>query len=254
MICSFVFSPTGGTQKVMDAVAAGVSGPVITYDLCDRKTDFSSVVLSESDLCFFAVPSFGGRVPATALARISALQGNGASAVAVAVYGNRHYDDTFAELQDVLERSGFRVAAGIAAIAEHSIVHSIATGRPDDSDREELRNFGSRIQHAVMSASGAELSLRLPGNRPYKEAHGGAKPIAGADCTRCGLCAAKCPAGAIPEDNPAATDAEKCISCMRCIAVCPNRARSLPAGTVEAIAQRIGAACAERKANQLFLP
>ncbi len=45
------------------------------------------------------------------------------------------------ELKDVAEKSGFKVIAAIAAIAEHSIMHQYATGRPDSKDKQELQNF-----------------------------------------------------------------------------------------------------------------
>lgn len=252
MIHTFVFSPTGGTQRVLNAVTGGMQGPFSAHDLCSREEDFSSVGIDGADWCLFAVPSFGGRVPVPAVERIAALHGNGAAAVAIVVYGNRDYDDTFAELQDTLEHSGFRVAAGIAAVAEHSIVHRIASGRPDADDLIKLREFGGVLQRLLSTSQ--DFVLHLPGNRPYKAAHGGAKPQAGESCTRCGLCAQGCPVGAIPQEDPTKTHAEKCISCMRCVSVCPNGARALPQGTEEAIAQRIGAACAGHKENQIWLP
>lgn len=50
-------------------------------------------------------------------------------------------------------------------------------------------------------------------------------PVASKHCTACGLCAKKCPIGTINIHEPRKTDKEKCIGCMRCVRVCPQRAR-----------------------------
>ena len=54
------------------------------------------------------------------------MKGGSARAILITVYGNRAYDDTFAELQDILQNAGFSCIAAIAAIAEHSIMHQFA--------------------------------------------------------------------------------------------------------------------------------
>ena len=43
----------------------------------------------------------------------------------IVVYGNRAYDDTFVELQDVLTGAGFVCIAAVAATAEHSIMRQL---------------------------------------------------------------------------------------------------------------------------------
>ena len=84
------FSPTGGTKRVADAIAAGFSVPVAEMDL--TKAD-SAVTLGEHDGLMAVLPVFAGRVPQIALERLSALKGSGQKAVAVVVYGNREFDD-----------------------------------------------------------------------------------------------------------------------------------------------------------------
>ena len=171
----------------------------------------------------------------------------------ITVYGNRDYDDTFAELQDVLEEAGFVCAAGVAAIAEHSIMRQFAAGRPNEQDEKELAEFARRICSAMESGS-LSGELKLPGNRPYRE-YGGVpmKPQAGKACVRCGYCAKECPVGAIPADDPSETDNKKCISCMRCITVCPQKARSVSKALLTAGSMMLKKECSGYKENELFL-
>ena len=63
----------------------------------------------------------------------------------VCVYGNRAYEDTLVELEDIAAGCGFQVIGAVAAVAEHSIMHQYATGRPDGADVESLRGFGEKI-------------------------------------------------------------------------------------------------------------
>lgn len=251
-VVQIVFSPTGGTQKVADTITSEWGNPVNKIDLSNAKTDFSSVSLNKEDIAVIAVPSFGGRVPALAAQRLGEIHANQTLCVLVCVYGNRAYEDTLIELNDIAAQIGFKVIAGIAAIAEHSIMHQYATGRPDEQDKRELQDFAKKIIEKIHSKS--DLSApQIPGNRPYKKyGSAGLVPKADHKCTSCGLCAKSCPAQAISKENPSKTDNKKCISCMRCVLICPQSARKVNSAMVTVAAMAIKKACSERKNNELF--
>ena len=108
-----LFSPTGGTRRVAEILAEELGRDWQEMDLC-RETEATQ--LQKEDLLLAAVPSYGGRVPAVAAGRLKNLTGNGATAILVCVYGNREWDDTLTELQDILEAQGFRCTAAVAAV------------------------------------------------------------------------------------------------------------------------------------------
>lgn len=250
---SLVFSPTGGTRKAADALCAGFSLPVHTIDLCDRNLDFSSFSFTSQDLCVFSVPSFGGRVPGPAARRMAAMQGCGAMAVLLAVYGNRAFDDTLLEMKDLTEKAGFRCIAAVAAVAEHSIARCYASGRPDKTDVQELAGFGRQIFDAVQNNQ-LPPELHIPGNHPYRTFGGvGIIPMPDESCTSCGTCAGLCPTGAISAHNPAQVDGGLCISCMRCVSVCPTSSRHVQPEKITATEKKLAKLCADRKSNAFFL-
>lgn len=247
-----VFSPTGGTKKVATLLTDALEGEVTCIDLTDSKQDFHTVQLTQEDVAVIAVPSYGGRVPAVAVERFCMMHGNGARAVLVCVYGNRAYEDTLIELEDAAKQAGFQVIAAVAAIAEHSIARQFAAGRPDAQDATQLSDFAKQIQRKLSAADVSEPAI--PGNRPYKKAGGaGMVPKPTKDCTRCGVCAAECPVQAIDKENPKKVDEKACISCMRCIAVCPHSARKVNAVILGAVGVALKKVCSEHKECELYL-
>lgn len=252
-VFEFLFSPTGGTKRVSGAILNTFGEDVEIIDLTDGSVDFSGVAVGAEDVCVVSVPSYGGRVPAPTVSRLALVNGNGAKAILVAVYGNRHYDDTLLELQDVLKQAGFKPVAAIAAIAEHSVMNSFAAGRPDAQDLAELEAYAEKIWAAVQNGQIQE-ELTVPGNRPYKEYNGlPLKAAADEACGKCGMCVAQCPVGAIPAEDPSTTNNELCITCMRCIQICPNNARSINQQIVAAFTEKLAPICSVRKNNELFL-
>lgn len=251
-IYEITFSPTGGTQKAAHMLAQSWNGSTTTVDLTDARADFSTVPFTPEDVAVIAVPSYAGRVPAPAVQRLGTLKANGAQAVLVCVYGNRAYEDTLVELEDTAKQAGFRVIAAVAAIAEHSIAHRYATGRPDDADQAQLQAFARKIQEKLSAQDHSEP--QIPGNRPYKEAGSiSMVPKASKNCSSCGLCAQKCPVQAIDPNDPKRTDKAACISCMRCVAICPQSARKVNPVLLAGAEVALKKVCSLRKEGELYL-
>lgn len=253
-VTQIVFSPTGGTQQVVDTITSTWENHVNKIDLTDPKNKYSTLNFSQDDIVVIAVPSYGGRVPALAAERLTKINGNHAQCVIVCVYGNRAYEDTLLELRDLAEQSNFNVAAAVSAIAEHSIMHQYATGRPDQKDKDELKSFSGKILEKIKSGNENMSEFQIPGNRPYKKAGSSSLvPKATDKCVGCGLCAEKCPAQAISKENIKCADSKKCISCMRCVVLCPQSARKVNGAMVSAAALALKKACSVRKNNELYI-
>lgn len=251
-VYEITFSPTGGTKRVSDCLLQSFEGECRPVDLTDSQMDFQAISLAPDDVAVIAAPSYGGRVPATAAERLTKIHGNGARAILICVYGNRAYEDTLVELEDAAKQAGFRVIAAVAAIAEHSIAHQFATGRPDEKDAQQLGLFGQQIRKKLLASNDSEPNI--PGNRPYKKAGGaGMVPKATKDCVKCGTCAKACPGQAIQADDPHKVDERACISCMRCISVCPQNARKVNPIMLSAGGVALKKACSVRKECELFL-
>ncbi len=242
------FSATDTTRKVMETLGANEDNSlnVTLSPASDDKMEFNA-----EQIIFLGFPVFGGRVPEIFLQRIAALKGNGAKAIVVAVYGNRHYDDALKEMQAWAEKHGCEVVAAIAAVAQHSIAPSIAAGRPDQTDLSRLQAFKEEIEKKYHKGKLEAMAKRPEESyKEYKQMP--IIPESGEDCSLCGICAEECPTQAISLSDTCLTDAAKCILCMRCTFVCPSGVRKLADETLQSVTARIESRCNGRRETEMF--
>lgn len=121
-------------------------------------------------------------------------------------------------------------SAAAAFVAEHSIIRSIAAGRPDAEDLKQAEAFGAQAAAKIKEQDSLQ-NVTVPGDPDYrsKKRGTGVPPLTDDNCNACGACAAACPVQAIPLDQPNITT-DACIGCMRCISACPQNARAIPDG------------------------
>ncbi|MDY2778034.1 MAG: 4Fe-4S binding protein [Collinsella sp.] len=254
-IKAVVFTGAGTTRRVAERFCRATGLAFEVFDVTPQNASLPT--FQAGDVALFAVPSYGGRVPAPARAALERCVGDSIPAALLVTYGNRAIDDTLLELSDVVSRGGFVPVGAAAIVAHHSLMTNVATDRPDAQDLAVVSDLARMVLErldAVCAADAAALG-EIPGNRPYRS-FGGVPfhPVCNADrCTECGLCAASCPVGAIDPADPSKTDADRCISCTRCIEVCPRACRDMGGGLALAAARKAFAlACAKRQESYLI--
>ena len=250
---SIFFSPRGTTKKTARAIL-GHQEKVLERDLLGRPLT-EEWTLPAGEPVLVSMPVYAGRIPGICREMLLAhLKGHGNPAIAVAVYGNRDYDDALVELQDLLEENGFCVIAGAAFVAQHSIFTKVAAGRPDEDDRRRMAEFGAMCRDKLSGFDpDAHTPIHIKGNRPYKKAKGVPfQPECNQNCMKCYACAKNCPTHSIPLETPWLTRTDTCISCGACIYLCPTQARGYRGPVFEVAAKGFEAMCAKRREPELF--
>ena len=249
------FSGTGTTEKIVTAVADGMGRCSDRFSRAE-DIDFTPPAAREQtyrfgreDVLVFGVPVIAGRVPNVLLPFLNTLEGGGAIAIPVVLYGNRNFDDALIELRNILEERGFHTVAAAAFIGEHSFSRILAAGRPDEQDLQIAADFAkaaaARIEELASEAGSAEglarvldelEPVRVDGQdpiRPYykpRDRKGNhinilkVRPKLDPDkCTGCGICVDACPMGSIKAEAPGVVDGI-CIKCCGCEKKCPEGA------------------------------
>lgn len=247
------FSATYTTRSVLRGIAGHWTGAVVEHDIT-AQAPAVPVQLGDDDLLLFGAPVYCGRIPEEAALRLRSFRGAGTRAVAVAVYGNRHYDEALAEMQDLLSGQGFRLVAAAAFIGRHCIFPEVASGRPDAADAERMAAFAEACRPVLEAPAGALGDVKVPGSGelpPYKRVP--FCPMPTDECTQCGQCAELCPVGTISAEDVTKVDASRCIACGRCVVVCPVGGRRFGGEAYAAASAHFVAAFSARREPEWFV-
>ena len=240
-IKTFYFSATGTTSKIVTGIAdklAKQSSNTTTNHIDFTSPDVRKETASfgKEDIVVAGVPVYAGRVPNVLLKYLNETQGNGALAVALVVYGNRHYDDALIEWRNILASKGFKVIAAGAFIGEHSFSRILGQDRPDTRDMSRVKEFAQQIYQKLTVSQNVMETVFVPGKQPYqpyyrpKDKDGSPAsihkviPKTSIECIHCGLCVSLCPMGSIDAENESRITGI-CIKCCACIKNCPLEAK-----------------------------
>lgn len=250
------FSPTGGTLKCAETLCKAIADNINYVDLGQK--DCASGC-AEGDLAVIAAPVFGGRIPSIVTDRLKDFKGDETKTVTMAVYGTRAYEDALLELNNIAKACNLDVIASAAVVAEHSIVRSVGSGRPDADDEKQIEDFARKVAWKIDEIESGTIgefeSIEVPGNFPYKDGMKvAATPICTEGCVACGHCMEICPTGAISiKEGKVETRLDKCLMCMACVSRCPSKARMLPVPVQAKTDEHLKHLISVRRDNEFYI-
>lgn len=252
-VTAVYFSATDTNEKTVTTMAKAINKDYKTLNLTHFDSITEKKQFSKDDLIVIGAPVYGGRIYEGAMKRFSYLYGDQTPCIVTVTYGNRHYDDALLELCDFCESHGFIPFAAAAVIGQHTF-GTIQVGRPNEEDVKEDIAFVEKAVHKLEQTKPLTRVL-VPGNHPYVNGGSGAgfRPRTTEACTECGLCVSECPEGAISLKSGHVVNDTKCISCFRCVKVCPSHAKVVDTKEYLDFAVSFSEQLKERRENEYFI-
>lgn len=256
-VVNFWFSPVYHTRelarKLGQEIASHLEDAVLhDCDLTDYDSSPGVISCGTSDIAIIAAPVYAGRIPPVFANRLEKIRVEGTPAILLTAYGNRAYENALAELRGLALKSGFLPVGACACVARHTIALIYGEGRPDKEDLHELAEFGKKCA-VMLQGKRSFKTVAVPGQTPETPAPVFPLPQAvNENCVQCGICQQKCPVRAIDLADPAKVNLQKCICCMRCVALCPEAARVPKPEFISGITEKLRQVCSVRHANDFF--
>lgn len=226
------FSPTNGTKNATNLLAKEISNEYQSIDLTNPENREKIYKFSSDSLVIFSAPVYMGQLPKVD-GLFNNLRGNNTACILMAAYGNRAFENTLAQMKNILEKRGFITIGAIAPIIPHIYSKKLGTNRPDNIDILKFKEFSIKLLNKLTTNN--IKTIELPGESNPPLAEGKSSTIKNLDkskCTNCMNCAKNCPVSAISFEN-LEIDSNLCINCMSCSKVCPSNARTFNCTAVQ---------------------
>lgn len=119
-----------------------------------------------------------------------------------------------------------------------------------------IADFGIQLNRLLRQKKSFDLrNPQIPGNSPYRKySRTPLVPFANVNvCTECGACAKICPTGSISTKDPKKTSKKTCISCLKCVRACKQKARSVSDFKMKIATRKLTKICQNDKQADIFL-
>lgn len=235
-IIGIYFSPTGGTQRIVETaietLSARFSVPCRTLSYTTPANREQAFNIPSDALVVWGTPVYAGRIPNKTLPFVDTfIQGKGNPLIAIAVYGGRHYDNTLSEMVLKAKQGNMKPIGAAAMVSRHVFSQTLSKGRPSEEDLQQLRNFVNQVQidrtdDLLVPGEVAPQTYYTPLKQDMQPAKFlKSKPSVDVNlCTRCGQCAEHCTMGSIRMEDGLPQFEGVCIKCQACVFHCSTHA------------------------------
>ena len=233
------FSATNVTHtyaKVMEKALLDEGSEVQLFNVtafASRQEPFS---IGDFDGFIFGFPVFGDFAPSVINAWLPTLDGQGKRCAQFFTYGARTTGHAHFHTKLLLEQAGFQVMLSGEFLGRHSFNVGgwrILPDRPDEQDFAVAREYIALALERLSEDAPAVFKLQKPfgynraiallGEQKTPTERGSTHPIRPTEeCSMCRNCETECPARAFNADT-GLSDPVRCISCMRCVYICPDK-------------------------------
>lgn len=233
------FSATGNTAKIAGAVKEELeklNAKVDVMDITAYKNRQQTVDMDNYDCAVFGFPVYASRAPRLCREWLQNLDGQGKKCSMFFTYGGFAVEPVHYTTREILSERNFVVVSSAQFLGAHTLNRGgwrAMVDRPDDSDFAIARDYAHKTYYRFSGVDPGQPSDFPKPTISNEKMDSMERQIfnmvkeapnrGGKDCSMCGLCEELCPTGAMDMEAGCA-DINKCIACLRCLAVCPEEA------------------------------